>query len=93
MNAPVSLQQIELARLTALTLRTAQDLVDLSDERDTVSVLDGNQLSITYVGRGLEYINLQLQGNYSIETRIRYMTDNLARLTKIKNYILEEMAA
>ena len=93
MNAPVSLQQIELARLTALTLRIAQDLVELSDEHDTVSVLNGNQLSITYVGRGFEHINLQLPGNYSIETRIRYMTDNLARLTKIKNYVLEEMAA
>lgn len=93
MNAPVSLQQIELARLTALTLRTAQDLIGLSDERDTISVLDGSQLSITYVGRGSEHIGLQLSSNYSIETRIRYMTENLARLTKIKNYILEEMAA
>lgn len=93
MNAQVSLQQIELARLTAVLIRTAQSLVELSDERDTVSEFDGHTIAMTYVGRGFESIGLFLSNAYSVETRIRYMTDNLTRLIKIKNHILEEMAA
>lgn len=93
MNAQVSLQQIELARLTAVLNRTAQSLVELSDERDTVSEFDGHTIAITYVGRGFESIGLFLSNAYSVETRIRYMMDNLTRLIKIKNHILEELAA
>ncbi|WP_338562470.1 hypothetical protein [Acinetobacter sp. KS-LM10] len=87
------IESIELARLTAVLNRTAQSLVELSDERDTVSDFDGHTIAITYVGRGFESIGLFLSNAYSVETRIRYMTDNLTRLTKIKNHILEEMAA
>lgn len=87
------IESIELARLTAVLIRTAQSLVALSNERDTVSVFDGHTIAMTYVGRGFECIGLFLSNAYSVETRIRYMTENLARLTSIKNYILEEMAA
>ncbi len=87
------IESIELARLTAVLIRTAQSLVELSDERDTVSEFDGRTIAMTYVGRGFESIGLFLSNAYSVETRIRYMTDNLTRLTKIKNHILEEMAA
>ena len=87
------IESVELARLTAVLIRTAQSLVELSDERDTVSEFDGRTIAMTYVGRGFESIGLFLSNAYSVETRIRYMTDNLTRLTKIKNHILEEMAA
>lgn len=93
MNAQVSLQQIELARLTSGLIRTAQSLVDLSDERDTVSVFDGNWIVITPIGRGSESLGLFLPDAYSVETRIQYMTENLNRLMSIKKDISEEMAA
>lgn len=93
MNAQVSLQQIELARLTSVLIRTAQSLVDLSDERDTVSVFDGHSIAITYIGRGFESIGLFLSNAYSVEAHIQYMTENLDRLMSIKKDITEELAA
>ena len=89
MNTQVSLQHIELARLTATLSRTARSLVDLSDKDDTVSMFDGQTIFITYSGRGSESIGLFLSGAYSVKTRIQYMADNLNRLIKIKNHLLE----
>lgn len=86
-------ESIELARLTAVLIRTAQSLVALSSERDTLSVFDGHTIAITYVGRGFESIGLFLSNAYSTETRIRYMTENLNRLMSIKKDISEEIAA
>ena len=89
MNTQVDLQQIELARLKCLTEREAQALVKLSDERDTVSVIEDGWINITYVGRGSNQIDLSLPDSYSIVTRISYLKEILTELRKIKNYILE----
>ena len=90
MNAQVSLQHIEMARLMTVLNRAAQNLVELSN-LDMTAVFDGHAISITYAGRGSEFIGLFLSSAYTIETRIEYMTENLKRLTDIKKYLLEEM--
>lgn len=89
MNAQVDLQQIELARLSCLAEREAQALVELSDERDTVTTIENGWVNMVFTGRGSEQIGLSLPDSYSIVTRINYLTDTLKRLTQIKNYILE----
>ncbi|WP_151824195.1 hypothetical protein [Acinetobacter bereziniae] len=89
MNIQVNTQMIELARLKTVATRLVNDLVELSDERDTVTTVDGNWIHIDFVGRGSEQFNLQLSDTYSIQTRINYLTDNVKTLSKIKNYILE----
>lgn len=89
MNKAVDLQQIELARLKSLVAKEAQALVDLSDEQDTVSAINGGAIRITFVGRGIEIMSLDLPDLYSVVARIGYLTDTLKELTRIKNYILE----
>lgn len=93
MNIQVNTQLIELARLKAVATRLVNDLVELSDERDTVTTVDGNWIHIDFTGRGSEQFNLQLSDTYSIQTRINYLTDNINNLSKIKSYILECLAA
>ncbi|MFW2098213.1 hypothetical protein ACG9ZL_18675 [Acinetobacter sp. ULE_I057] len=93
MNIQVNTQLIELARLKAVATRLVNDLVELSDERDTVTKVDGNWIHIDFVGRGSEQFNLELSDAYSIQTRINYLTDNINNLSKIKSYILECLAA
>lgn len=90
MNTQVSLQQIELARLISALNGVAQDLVELSNQY-TTTLFDGHTIAIKYTGRGSEFIGLFLSSAYTIETRIKYMAENLKRLKSIKNYILEEM--
>lgn len=92
MNAHVDLQNIEVARLTALVNQVVEDLIELSDEEDTVSTIMNGSIHLIYKGRGSEYIRLFLCNKYSIDVRIAYLKDNLKRLTEIKNYILECMA-
>lgn len=89
MNNAVDLQQIELARLKSLVAKEAQALVDLSDERDTVTAINGGAIRVTFAGRGVEIMSLDLPERYSVVARIGYLTDTLAELTRIKNYILE----
>ena len=89
MNKVVDLQQIELVRLKSLVAKEAQALVDLSDEQDTVSAINGDVIRITFVGRGIEIMSLDLPDSYSVVARIGYLTDTLKELTRIKNYILE----
>lgn len=89
MNKAVDLQQIELVRLKSLVAKEAQALVDLSGEQDTVSAINGGAIRITFAGRGIEIMSLDLPDRYSIVSRIGYLTDTLEELTRIKNYILE----
>ena len=75
MNKAVDLQQIELARIESLVAKEAQALVDLSDEQDTVSAINGGVIRITFVGRGIEIMSLDLPDRYSVVARIGYLTD------------------
>ena len=92
MNAYVDLQNIEVARLTALVNQVVKDLIELSDEEDTVSTIMNGSIHIAFKGRGTTCLQLTLSENYSINTRRGYLEDNLTYLTNIKNYILECMA-
>ena len=93
MAKPELLHSIEVARLESQVAALAGDLVALSDPNDTMSVIANNSIRIVYVGRGSESIALSLSDKFSDETRIAYQADVVARLSKIKKYILEELAA
>lgn len=93
MHAKPELLSIEAIRLETLTRKVAEELVALSDPNDTVSIIKSNWIHITYVGRGSECYELSLSGAFTDRTRIAYQTDVVARLSKIKKYILEELAA
>lgn len=91
MNTQVSLQHIELARLMSALNRAAQNLVELSNN-DTTATFDGQTINITYVGHGSESIGLFISNAYTVESRIKYMAENLNRLNEIKKDLLAEAA-
>ena len=75
---------IEVVRAEVQLLELAHELVMLSTADDVVDVND-NRITLTYVGRGSESIMLCLDEKYSDSTRIRYARENMARLEKIKS--------
>lgn len=84
MNKAVDLQQIELARIESQLLQLAGELESMSTADDVIKV-EGNTITLIYVGRGMEIISLCLDGKYSDSTRIQYAHENMARLEKIKS--------
>ncbi|MFW2078846.1 hypothetical protein ACG94X_14215 [Acinetobacter sp. ULE_I010] len=93
MNIQVNTDLIEIARLESLVNQVANELVELSDPNDTITEIQGNSIQMIYAGRGSEQIELFLSDKYRNKTRIAYQSDVLSRLTEIKNYILEGLAA
>lgn len=87
-----AIQSIEVARAEVQLLELAHELVTLSTVDNVVEV-NGNHITMTYVGRGTEVISLCLDGKYSDRTRIQYARENMARLEKIKSDLLGCMAA
>ncbi len=75
---------IEVVRAEVQLLELAHELITLSTADDVVEVND-NRITLTYVGRGSESIMLCLDGNYSDEMRVKYARENMARLEKIKS--------
>ena len=75
---------IEVVRAEVQLLELAHELVMLSTADDMIKV-NGNTISLTYVGRGTEFISLCLDGKYSDSVRIQYARENMARLEKIKS--------
>lgn len=75
---------IEVVPAEVQLLELAHELVMLSTADDMIKV-EGNTISLTYVGRGTEFISLCLDGKYSDSTRIQYARENMARLEKIKS--------
>lgn len=82
-----AIQSIEVVRAEIQLLELAHELVMLSTADDVVEVND-NRITLTYVGRGSESITLCLDGKYSDSTRIQYARENLARLKAIKSDLL-----
>ena len=78
------LLSIEVVRAEVQLLELAHELVMLSTADDMIKV-EGNTISLTYVGRGTEFISLCLDGKYSDSTHIQYARENMARLKKIKS--------
>lgn len=75
---------IEAVRAEVQLLELAHELVMLSTDDDVIKV-EGNTITLTYVGRGTEFISLCLDGKYSDSTRIQYARENMARLEEIKS--------
>ena len=78
------IQSIEVVRAESQLLQLAGELESMSTADDVVKV-EGNTISLIYVGRGTEFISLCLDGKYSDSTRIQYARENMARLEKIKS--------
>ena len=79
-----AMQSIEVVRAESQLLQLAGELEGMSTADDVIKV-EGNTISLTYVGRGTEFISLCLDGKYSDSTRIQYARENMARLEKIKS--------
>ena len=77
---------IEVVRAEVQLLELAHELVTLSTADDVIKV-EGNTISLTYVGRGTEFISLCLDDKYSDSVRIQYPSENMARLEKIKSVL------
>ena len=75
---------IEVVRAEVQLLELAHEMVMLSTADDVIKV-NGNTITMTYVGRGTEFISLCLDDKYSDSTRIQYARENMARLEKIKS--------
>ena len=72
----------EVVRAEVQLLELAHELVTLSTADDVVEV-NGNIITLTYVGRGSESIMLCLNGNYSDEMRVKYARENLRYLKRL----------
>ena len=75
---------IEVVRAEVQLLGLAHELVMLSTADDVIKI-EGNTITLNYVGRGTEFISLCLDGKYSNSVRIQYARENMARLEKIKS--------
>ena len=78
-----AMQSIEVVRAESQLLQLAGEIESMSTADDVIKV-EGNTITLTYVGRGTEFISLCLDGKYSDSTRIQYARENMARLEKIK---------
>lgn len=79
-----AMQSIEVVRIESQLLQLAGELESMSTADDVIKV-EGNTITLTYVGRGTEFISLCLDDKYSDSTRIQYARENMARLEKIKS--------
>ena len=86
-----AMQSIEVVRIESQLLQLAGELESMSTADDAIKV-EGNTITLTYVGRGTEFISLCLDDKYSDSTRIQYARENMARLEKIKSD-LDSLAA
>ncbi|HDR2011646.1 TPA: hypothetical protein QCF62_001775 [Acinetobacter baumannii] len=83
MNAHPEL--IEITRLNHRINDAVSDLLSLSNESDTIVTQSGNMINFNYVGRGTEQIQLELSDQFSIKTKIAYLSETLKRLAEIRN--------
>ena len=78
------IQPIEVVRIESQLLQLAGEIESMSTADDVIKV-EGNTISLVYVGRGTEFISLCLDDKYSDSVRIQYARENMARLEKIKS--------
>ena len=86
-----AIQSIEVVRAESQLIRLAEEMESMSTADDVIKV-EGNTITLTYVGRGTEFISLCLDDKYSDSVRIQYARENMARLEKIKSD-LDSLAA
>lgn len=87
-----AIRSIEVVRAESQLLQLADELESMSTAEDVIKV-EGNTITLTYVGRGMEIISLCLDDRYSDSTRIQYARENMARLEKIRSDLFGSMAA
>ena len=87
-----AIQSIEVVRAESQLIHLAEEMESLSTADDVIKV-EGNTITLTYVGRGMEIISLCLDDRYSDSTRIQYARENIARLEMIRSDLLGNMAA
>lgn len=87
-----AIKSIEVVRAESQLIHLVEEMESMSTADDVIKV-NGNTITLTYVGRGMEIISLCLDDRYSDSTRIRYARENMARLEKIKSDLLGCMAA
>ena len=85
------IQSIEVVRAESQLIHLAEEMESMSTADDVIKV-NGNTITLTYVGRGTEFISLCLNDKYSDSVRIQYARENMARLEKIKSD-LDSLAA
>lgn len=78
------IQSIEVVRAESQLIHLAEEMESMSTADDVIKV-EGNTITLTYVGRGMEIISLCLDDRYLDSTRIQYARENMARLEKIKS--------
>lgn len=78
------IQSIEVVRAESQLIHLAEEMESMSTVDDVIKV-EGNTITLTYVGRGMEIISLCLDDRYSDSTRIQYARENMARLEKIRS--------
>lgn len=79
-----AIKSIEVVRAESQLIHLAEEMESMSTADDVIKV-EGNTITLTYVGRGMEIISLCLDERYSDSTRIRYARENMARLEKIRS--------
>ncbi|WP_179992045.1 MULTISPECIES: hypothetical protein [unclassified Acinetobacter] len=87
-----AIRSIEVVRAESQLLQLADELESMSTAEDVIKV-EGNTITLTYVGRGMEIISLCLDDRYSDSARIQYARENIAHLEKIRSDLLGNMAA
>lgn len=87
-----AIRSIEVVRAESQLIHLAEEMEGMSTADDVIKV-EGNTITLTYVGRGMEIISLCLDDRYSDSTRIQYARENIARLEKIRSDLFGSMAA
>lgn len=85
--AKPELFSIEVVRAESQLLQLAHELEGMSTDEDVIKA-EGNTITLTYVGRGMEIISLCLSNKYSDSTRIQYARENMKRLQEVKSDLL-----
>ena len=88
MNAPVSLESLELAKLNAEVIALAHSIIALTAvTEDVIATIDQGSFRIVYLGRGSEIFGLGLSEAFKTIERINYAKGLVRDFAKIKTNI------
>ena len=88
MNAPVSLESLELAKLNAEVIALAHSIIALTAvTEDVIATIDQGSFRVVYLGRGSEIFGLGLSEAFKTIERINYAKGLVRDFAKIKTNI------
>lgn len=88
MNAQVSLESLELAKLNAEVIELAHSIIALTAvAEDVIATIDQGSFRVVYLGRGSEIFGLGLSEAFKEIDRINYAKGLLRDFAKIKTDI------